>query len=96
MYFNLQHYLHNLINIIFDHLSIQFQEESVSGMAARRCSVGMEDRRGHEEAIRRFLRRIEDTAPDEPDGQGKEILFIHPSKVVSFYQPRLVKSWLES
>jgi len=42
----------------------------VSGMAARRCSLGMEDRRGHEEAIRRFLRRIEDRAPDEPDGQG--------------------------
>ena len=57
--------------IFFDHLSIQFQEESVSGMAARRCSLGMEDRRGHEEAIRRFLRRIEDSAPDEPDGQGK-------------------------
>ena len=59
----------------------------MSGMAARRCSLGMEDRRGHEEAIRRFLRRIEDRAPDEPDGQGKNRFSLLTSVTLSLFQP---------
>ena len=63
----------------------------MSGMAARRCSLGMEDRRGHEEAIRRFLRRIEDRAPDEPDGQGKtDSLYSPQYEPCLFFQPSFV------